>query len=124
MYEIQVLKAAANNDLQSLGQFLSYRTNPNAVALGRYPDINCQENVWGNTPLHMAVLSGHKAAAQVLMHHGANSYILNHRGLDPFQNWDFFFGGGFEQQYQQEQMEAGGQPAPFNPHDDNYYYIS
>lgn len=122
MYEIQVLMAAANNDLPALQQFLNTRTDRNSVKLGRYPDIDCQEDGWGNTPLHLAVLSGHPAAAQMLLNYGANPHATNDRGLNPFQNRELFFGGGFEEQYMLEQAQATGQPAPFDPYGDNFCY--
>ena len=44
--------------------------------------VNAQ-NKSGNTPLHWAALNGHLDAVKVLLEHGADPTITNHKGHDP-----------------------------------------
>ncbi|MEM6338755.1 MAG: ankyrin repeat domain-containing protein [Pseudomonadota bacterium] len=75
---IRLIKAAANNNLQLAFQYLRAGDN-----------VNFQDWLYGQTPLHCAVQVGHKNMVQLLLHFGANIEIQNYKGYTPV---DIYYG--------------------------------
>lgn len=120
MREIELIRAAANNDLPALQQLLGLRNDPLMVSAGRYPDIDAQEDLYGNTALHLAKLCNHHQAAQMLANAGVRTDILNDRGCDAFGNQYAVF-----QQAEQQLLgqHMAGDVQPFDPHCGDFSYL-
>ena len=82
--------------------------------------MNYHEGIYGNTALHFAMQSGHHDAADLLISYGADRNAINNKELTPDDVFKLLQSDYFEDQFQQQQLEALGNITPYDPYDSNY----
>lgn len=77
---IDLISAGLNNDLVKLNHLLN---------MGIDPDF--QEDIFGMTTLHYAIMHGHVEAVRILIDYGADSEVKNTRGVTALElSYEFF----------------------------------
>lgn len=77
---IDLISAGLNNDLVKLNHLLNMGINP-----------DFQEDIFGMTTLHYAIMHGHVEAVRILIDYGADSEVKNTRGVTARElSYEFF----------------------------------
>jgi hypothetical protein len=108
---IELINAAANNQIAKLQQCLT-----------RGDNVNFQENLYGDTALNKALMCGHEQVVSILLHCGANPTIPNYRGFTALDINDGTYHRFIDREFENQQAEAAYLMG--NSFEDNYYYLS
>ncbi|XP_070566110.1 ankyrin repeat and SAM domain-containing protein 1A-like isoform X2 [Ptychodera flava] len=80
--EQDLLEAARKGNIAVVEKILAPKKRPGLLESLRRPNVNCQDSS-GYTPLHHAVLHGHKDIVDFFVRHDANPGIADNKGLYP-----------------------------------------